>query len=87
MQVIQKWPWPTEETDSAGQVEAIVQEKLREEVISEVLVDLLLDMQQITVDEGLVYVLDNDLEEIPVSGMEAVVMCINCGALVLMEID
>ena len=34
------------------------------------MVDLLLDMQGITVDQGLVYLLDEGLESYPVSGVE-----------------
>ena len=41
----------------------------REQVIVEVMVDLLLDMEEITVNWGLIYVLD-ELESYPVSGIE-----------------
>ena len=45
-------------------------EKPREQVIVEIMVDLLLDMEGITVHNGLVYVLDRGLESYPVSGEE-----------------
>ena len=41
----------------------------RQQAIVEVMVDLLLDMEGISVSQGLVYVLD-ELESYPVSGME-----------------
>lgn len=41
----------------------------RQQAITEVIVDLLLDMEEITVDQGLFYVLDK-LESYPVSAME-----------------
>ena len=41
----------------------------REQAIVEVMVDLLLDLEKITVNQGLVYVLD-ELESYPVSGLE-----------------
>ena len=43
-------------------------ERQREDAIVEVLVDLLLDMERITVNKGLVYVLEEGLESYPVSG-------------------
>ena len=43
--------------------------KPRQQAIVEVMVDLLLDMEGITVSQGLVYVLD-ELESYPVSRME-----------------
>ena len=43
--------------------------KPRQQAIVEVMVDLLLDMEGISVSQGLVYVLD-ELESYPVSGME-----------------
>ena len=43
--------------------------KSRQQAIVEVMVDLLLDMEGITVSQGLVYVLD-ELESYHVSGME-----------------
>ena len=50
----------------AAQMEGV---ESRQEAIVEVMVDLLLDMEGITVSQGLVYVLD-ELESYPVSGME-----------------
>ena len=44
-------------------------EKPRKQAIVEVMVDLLLDMEGITVHRGLVYVLDEGLESYPVSGV------------------
>ena len=40
----------------------------RQQAIVEVIVDLLLDIEGITVHQGLVYVLDEELESYPVSG-------------------
>ena len=50
----------------AAQMEGV---ESRQEAIVEVMVDLLLDMEGISVSQGLVYVLD-ELESYPVSGME-----------------
>ena len=44
-------------------------DKPRKQVIVEVMVDLLLDVEGITVHKGLVYVLDEGLENYPVSGV------------------
>ena len=41
----------------------------KQHAMVEVMVDLLLDMERISVSQGLVYVLD-ELESYPVSGME-----------------
>ena len=41
----------------------------REQAIVEVMVDLLLEMEGVTVNQGLAYVLD-ELESYPVSGLE-----------------
>ena len=43
--------------------------KSRKQAIVEVMVDLLLDKEEMTVNQGLVYVVD-ELESYPVSGME-----------------
>ena len=43
------------------------EEKPREKAIIEVMVDLLLDMEGMTVHRGLVYVLDEGLQSYPVS--------------------
>ena len=43
------------------------EDKMREEAIVEVMVDLLLEMEGLTVHNGLVYVLDEGLESYPVS--------------------
>ena len=43
--------------------------KLRQQAMVEVMVDLLLNVEKITVHQGLSYVLD-ELESYPVSGME-----------------
>ena len=40
----------------------------RKQAIVEVMVDLLLDIERITEHQGLVYVLDEELESFPVSG-------------------
>ena len=45
-------------------------EKPKNQIIVEVMVDLLLDMEGITVHQGLVYVLDEGLASYPVSGIE-----------------
>ena len=45
-------------------------EKLKEQATVEVMVDLLLDMEGITMHMGLVYVLIEELESYPVSGVE-----------------
>ena len=45
-------------------------EKQREDAIVEVMVDLLLETERITVNRGLVYVLEEGLESYPVSGTE-----------------
>ena len=50
----------------AGQMEGAAS---RELAIVKVMVDLLLEMERITVNQGLVYVLD-ELESCPVSGLE-----------------
>ena len=46
-------------------------DKPKEQVIIEVMVDLLLDMEGITVHEGLVYLLEEVPESYPVSGIKS----------------
>ena len=53
-------------------------EKPRKQAIVEVMVDLLLDMEGITVHQGLVYVLDEGLASYPVSDAERQ-QCALCG--------
>ena len=53
-------------------------EKPKNQIIVEVMVDLLLDMEGITVHQGLVYVLDEGLASYPVSDAERQ-QCALCG--------
>ena len=57
----------TQVAENSKQLQA-EEEKPRKQIIVEVMVDILLDMEGITVHKGLMYVLEENLNSYPVSG-------------------